>query len=1395
MWVFQPLSQLQLNMRYLLPYFLATASLCFVLPVLSNPRCGDPLTLNRFFTQLGIQFPSVTVVGGYLPNVTGHWHCTGHANHSGVHGIFMSYYSHAQAFSLGISQETYDPNGYQMYVYRQHSGTADAKAVIRICKFPKQALSTSQPGATAGTQCLVDKWVPMTYPGYPNNSDIVYGVSWDLDTVSIYAGKLYRFSVPNNRWSQVNTWCQNGKSCAFQYVFQPTYYTLNVTSAGKAGIEYEDCTEDCQGLADNVFATATNGYIPDTFSFSNWFLLTNSSTLVQGRVVSEQPLLVTCLWPIPKLVGVSQVISFNNTMSDVCNGATTHAPPDAIRFNVNDSSVLLADDAFIMATTLGYNVSFLCSNSSERPTVATFNVVTDDRRYCFLKYQNGQGNTTTRFLAVVPPNIKEVVITKFGNVYLNGYGYLHLGPLEKVYINVQGTSSDVSGFWTIAGTRFTQAMIEVNGTNIQRILYCDTPLRSVKCSQLSFDLPDGFYPLPSTYGSDPPVSFVTLPSFNDHSYLNINVSSRFRQIHTPGSNRLAEYQLVSANTTIHGSDSFCVQSRQVTIKLNHNSTYENVDNYNYWTGTSSASECPFTVDGFNEYLSFASVCLSLTPLPGSCSIKFFLSPQAVSPIYVSTVYFKTTPGDIITGTPKPLEGLTDISFVSLNVCTSYTIYGFKGEGVITESGEQYLAGIYYTSLSGQLLAFKNVTSGIVYSVMPCSFAQQAALIDDDIVGVITSVSNSSDLGISFNTTRELPGFYYHTHDADNCTEPMLVYSNIGVCKSGAIGVVLPKQAQPKVQPMFEGNVSVPTNFSMSLRTEYIQLYNTPVSIDCAMYVCNGNLRCKQLLVQYTSACKTIESALQLSAKLESMEVNEMLTVSADALQLATIEQFQGGGYNLTNVLGNTYSSRSLVEDILFDKVVTNGLGTVDEDYKACSNGLSIADLACAQYYNGIMVLPGVVDAEKLHMYSASLIGGMVLGGITSAASLPFSYAVQARLNYVALQTDVLQRNQQILAESFNNAMGNITLAFQSVNDAIEQTSQGLQTVAEALTKVQDVVNMQGNALAQLTVQLQNNFQAISSSISDIYSRLDQLSADAQVDRLITGRLAALNAFVSQALTKYAEVQASRQLAKQKVNECVKSQSTRFGFCGGDGEHIFSITQAAPHGLIFLHAVLVPGEYVNVTAVSGLCVAKKFAMTVRSTGLLLFSNGSGSYYITPRKMYEPRVPQVTDFVQIQSCQLSYVNVTNDQLPDIIPDYIDVNKTLDDLLAELPNATVPEFPLDIFNQTYLNLTGEIADLEQRSESLKNTTEELKQLINNINSTLVDLEWLNRVETYIKWPWWVWLIIVIVLIFVVSLLVFCCISTGCCGCCGCCGACFGGCKGPRLQPYEQFEKVHIQ
>nr|WCC62382.1 spike protein [Bat Coronavirus MrGD17] len=1376
MWFFKSLSQHD-EMKYLL---LLLIFCIHQQRAALNPTCDGPSSFNRFFSRFNLPSNAQLVLGGYLPNASANWYCGAGRDpvtYNNTHGFFMRVKDgNNDGLVMGISQAIFDRSKWQLYLFKPKN---TAKVALRICKWPDQVDISVSAGAPRFTECLFRQG-DLDF-NLPPNQDIVIGLTWSGNSFTLFTDRITKFTLDNADWSTIRAICLNGAYCAMQFPRSIIYYKFNTSSSG---FSYSVCDgPDCEGFATNVFAVEAGGYIPESFSFNNWFLLTNTSTLVNGRVLSNQPLIVSCLIAVPKFLSGSNIFYFNQSLSDGCNGAQTNHTPDAFRFNINDTQSLVAANSVVLTTIEGFDISLICSNTSDPLTASRFSIpfgVVDTVHYCFLNFSYGV-NYTIEFLSVLPPSVKEVVVTKYGSVYINGYGYIHTGQLASVQVNIP-PSGESYGVWTVAATMFTDVMVEVNGTNIARVLYCDNPETRLMCSQLSFDLQDGFYAITPTndYFVEQPYAFVQLPAFNNHAPLELELNVTFGQY--------VNSAVESYSILFNDEESSCVSTSQFTLSISTNFVPKNA-----YHDLIFQSKCPFTPYSVNNYLSFGKFCVSNYTLAEACQVEVYVK-RSSDTHYITTLYFQHSSGDVVTGVPKALGGVTDVSFFEEGVCSQYTIYGHKGQGKIVKSNVEYLAGLYYTAPSGQILAFKNITTGDIYSVLPCSFSQQAVFIEGRIVGVMSSINSTN----AYNYTTELPGFFYHSNDDSNCTEPALVYSNIGVCKNGAIGLVGIRNTQPKIQPMSEGVISIPTNLTMQIRTEYIQLFSKPVSIDCAMYVCNGNERCNRLLGQYASACRTIESSLQLSARLESVEVNDMLTISEKALELGTIEKFGGGDYNFTNVLGASTGQKSVIEDILFDKVVTNGLGTVDEDYKKCTNGLSISDLVCAQYYNGIMVLPGVADAEKVHMYSASLMGGMALGGITAAAALPFSYAVQARLNYVALQTDVLQRNQQLLAQSFNNAISNITMAFESVNDAIEQTSQGLSTVAQALTKVQDVVNGQGLALSHLTNQLQNNFQAISSSISDIYARLDQLTADAQVDRLITGRLSALNAFVSQTMTRYVEVQASRRLAQQKVNECVKSQSTRYGFCGDDGEHIFSMVQGAPQGLMFLHTVLVPSGYVNVTAVSGLCVDDTKAFVLREPGLVMFKQDHDTdlYFLTPRKMFEPRAISVTDLVQVETCLVAYFNLSSDQLPDVVPDYIDVNKTLEDILASLPNRTEPNFPLDVFNATYLNLTGEIADLEMRSEYLKNTTEELRLLINSINSTLVDLEWLNRVETFIKWPWWVWLIIVIVLIFVVSLLLFCCIATGCCGCCGCFGACFSGCcKGPRLQPYEPIEKVHIQ
>lgn len=1350
------------------------------------------------YFKLGLPVPTTNAyVPGYLPSPT-NWTCNhGTWKYYGAHGVFVTYYSSGLNFALGVSSSKHYSSNWGLYFWQKNNAR---KAVFRICKWPSVADVSFNYNTATATTCLVRQEFNMVFSHEGNQ---IIGVSWSGDRVTLHTlTRVFNFIVEGAQyWDYATFRCENKHSCSHQVVYTPVTAVVSVVAAGIS--TYTICN-NCSGFPQHVFAVQEGGTIPGNFDFTNWFYLTNSSTPLSGRFVSSQPLQLLCLWPIPALLSTATDIHFDrvNTSDVRCNGYAYNGTADALRFALNFSqTAAFAREGAITIKTVDNVYVFSCSNSSTytRPYLLPIGHV-DQAYYCFTTFYTNMtaGTTATSFVGMLPPIVREFVVTRWGDVHLNGYRIFSVGSVTSVNFNI--SSTDHRDFWTVAFVNYVDVLVDIEATNIKQILYCNNPLNEVKCQQMKFVLEDGFYTYASVKDNVLPKSLVRLPRYVTHEFVNITIMASYYQDKKPDGSFYkcftcapsAYRAYFSTGPTDYNPNnnvtSMCVFSPSFTTKLYFDTFPSIIDA----VITIDAGDCPFTLESLNNYLSFDSLCFSWKP-NGGCALHINSQGPNGEKHTFAQLYVSYTTGDNLIGVPPtsiPAEGVGDMSFVHFDVCTQYTIYGITGSGVITSSNATYISGLYYVAPSGDLLAYKNSTTGQIYNIYPCQLSSQVAVISDNIVGVASATANNS---LGFNTTVVTETFYYHSNADSVCQQPLLTYAGIGICQDGSITNRTVKSGPAaEVSPIVTGNLTIPVNFTFSVQAEYIQMMMKPVTVDCSVYVCNGNPRCLQLLTQYASACRTIEQALQLSARLESVEVNSMIAISERALGALDVVQHDSM-YNLSNVLPAKAGGRSFIEDLLFDKVVTSGLGTVDQDYKACAakKGNTIFEAACAQYYKGIMVMPGVVDESLMAQYTSSLVLGMSLGPITAALAAPFGQVVQARINYLALQTDVLQNNQQILANSFNAAIGNVTAAFGKVGEALEQTSDAISTVALALNKVQGVVNEQGTALSQLTKQLASNFQAISASIDDIYNRLDRLEADQQVDRLISGRLAALNAFVTQQLTKYTEVRASRLLAQQKINECVKSQSKRYGFCG-NGTHVFSLVNSAPEGIMLLHAVLLPTEYAQVSAFAGLCVSGR-GYVLRDVSFTLFKSGA-KYLITPRDMFQPRDPQISDFVEIEGCQVSYINVTSDSLSTIIPDYIDVNKTVEDILSKLPNRTNPQFDLGIFNATYLNLTAEIADLTNKSEILKKATEDIRELLTNINSTLVDLEWLNRVETYIKWPWWVWLIIVLVLILFTCLMLFCCCSTGCCGIFSCLAS---SCdiRGTKLQRYEAIEKVHVQ
>ncbi|AFD29226.1 spike glycoprotein [Night heron coronavirus HKU19] len=1166
-----------------------------------------------------------------------------------------------------------------------------------------------------------------------------------------------------------------------------------------------------------------NGYITSTsYDLSKIYYLTDGDYPIDGVYKSLQPLKVTC---VPEWHGNS---NFNdttgwkhyfdgrikqnpNTIWCPCSqsgpgGAQHNAAGNSteyIRFHSN-----ITTSVSNLLRLYAVDNQYYYFGCTPTPTPLTFNLTSENItlftaeeqvHYCYANI-----NGTVSYIGVLPPKITELTVGRYGDIFVNGFLYFKI-PNVIEYVQLSHTIPHNKQFYTVFYANMTQVLLNISMASINRLLYCDKDsYSSIACAVNQFEPANGFYSTSAIEKISRKFTFVTMPTVQNHSYYSINL--------TIGGCGHGEYPHLSNKTGCYRTDASNINAKQITFVIN---TYTH-DNWIQWAH--KPGNCPWALNKINNYNTAGTLQVVPENQATCCT------DNQASWLYLASwtsvnvkVCFNYQPGTTISIQPQQTGVATDISVIYENECVDYNIYGKTGTGIIQSTNVTLLAGRTYTSASGQLLAFKYLSNQTIYSVTPCDFSNQVAVYNKSVIAAILP-QNKTIFGLT--NIQETPNFYIanNAHQQQrfamymeplnsqqpDCT-PVLTYAQIGICADGQFVQVQPEKSQPmSTTPIVAVNITIPKTFNISVQTEYIQISTDNIVIDCQRYVCNGNPRCLMLLSQYQSACSTIEQALHQKARLESLELSTMLAYSPNTLQLANVSNFQSNnmGFNLTNLLpqNNSPQKRSVIEDLLFSKVVTNGLGTVDVDYKKCTKGLSIADLPCAQYYNGIMVLPGVADSGLLAAYTASLTGGMVFGGLTSAAAIPFATAVQARLNYVALQTDVLQRNQQILANAFNQAMGNITLAFKDVKEAIATTADAIRVVAGALDKIQQVVNSQGQALSKLTGELQRNFQAISASIEDIYNRLNDIEADAQVDRLITGRLAALNAFLTQTLTQANEVKAARELALQKINECVKDQSKRYGFCG-NGYHLFSIANAAPKGFIFFHTVLQPETTIEIQAIAGFCVSDRQtynyyssnmegqAYIARDTTQTIFLHENGTYMITPRKQYQPRTLAQADVVKISTCDVTYVNLTSIEFEQLIPEYVDINSTVEGILNSTLPGKIPDLNIGHYNNTILNLTTEINDLQSKAENLSMIAYQLEEYIKNINNTLVDLEWLNRVETYLKWPWYVWLAIALAFTGFVTILITIFLCTGCCGgCFGCCGGCFG-LFSKKIDPMRQY------
>nr|WPD49388.1 spike protein [Infectious bronchitis virus] len=977
------------------------------------------------------------------------------------------------------------------------------------------------------------------------------------------------------------------------------------------------------------------------------------------------------------------------------------------------------------------------------------------------------------------PNFKSFqCVNNLTSVYLNG---------DLVFTSNKTTDVTSAGVYFKAGGPVNYSVMKefkvlayfVNGT-AQDVILCDkSPKGLLACQYNTGNFSDGFYPFTNTtlvrekfivYRESSVNTTLVLTNFTF-----TNVSNA--QPNSGGVNTFHLYQTQIAQSGYYNFNlSFLSQFAYKASDFMYGS---------YHPG------CSFRPETINSGLWFNSLSVSLTygPLQGGCKQSVFNGkatccyaysyngPRACKGVYSGElsktfecgllVYVTKSDGSRIQTRTEPLV-LTQHNYnnVTLDKCVNYNIYGRVGQGFITNVTDSaanfsYLAdgGLAILDTSGAIDVF--VVQGSYgpnyYKVNPCEDVNQQFVVSGgNIVGILTSRNETGSEQVENQFYVKLTNSSHRRRRSigQNVTScPYVSYGRFCIEPDGSLKLIVPEELKQFVAPLLNitESVLIPNSFNLTVTDEYIQTRMDKVQINCLQYVCGNSLECRKLFQQYGPVCDNILSVVNSVGQKEDMELLSFYSSTKPAGYNAPVfSNISTGDFNISLLLTppSSPSGRSFIEDLLFTSVETVGLPT-DAEYKKCTAGPlgTLKDLICAREYNGLLVLPPIITADMQTMYTASLVGSMAFGGITAAGAIPFATQIQARINHLGITQSLLLKNQEKIAASFNKAIGHLQEGFRSTSLALQQ--------------VQDVVNKQSAILTETMNSLNKNFGAISSVIQDIYAQLDAIQADAQVDRLITGRLSSLSVLASAKQSEYIRVSQQRELATQKINECVKSQSNRYGFCGS-GRHVLSIPQNAPNGIVFIHFSYTPESFVNVTAIVGFCVqpanASQYAI-VPVNGRGIFIQVNGSYYITARDMYMPRDITAGDIVTLTSCQANYVNVNKTVITTFVEDD---DFDFDDELSKWWNDTKHELPdFDDFNYTVpiLNISGEI--------------DHIQGVIQGLNDSLINLEELSILKTYIKWPWYVWLAIGFAIIIFILILGWVFFMTGCCGCC--CG-CFG-------------------
>nr|AAB30950.1 S=viral surface peplomer {monoclonal antibody resistant} [murine hepatitis virus MHV, Wb 1, MAR 11F/1, Peptide Mutant, 1235 aa] [Murine hepatitis virus] len=735
--------------------------------------------------------------------------------------------------------------------------------------------------------------------------------------------------------------------------------------------------------------------------------------------------------------------------------------------------------------------------------------------------------------------------------------------------------------------------------------------------------------------------------------------------------------------------------------------------------------------------------------------------------------------------------------VATGVCVRYDLYGITGQGVFKEVKADYYnswQALLY-DVNGNLNGFRDLTTNKTYTIRSCYSGRVSAAYHKEAPepALLYRNINCSYVFTNNISREENPLNYFDSYlgcvvNADNRTDEALPNCDLrmgaGLCvdysksrrarRSVSTGYRLttfepymPMLVNDSVQSvggLYE--MQIPTNFTIGHHEEFIQIRAPKVTIDCAAFVCGDNAACRQQLVEYGSFCDNVNAILN---EVNNLLDNMQLQVASALMQGVTISSRLPDGISgpiddinfspLLGCIGSTCAEdgngpsairgRSAIEDLLFDKVKLSDVGFV-EAYNNCTGGQEVRDLLCVQSFNGIKVLPPVLSESQISGYTAGATAAAMFPPWTAAAGVPFSLNVQYRINGLGVTMNVLSENQKMIASAFNNALGAIQEGFDATNSA--------------LGKIQSVVNANAEALNNLLNQLSNRFGAISASLQEILTRLDAVEAKAQIDRLINGRLTALNAYISKQLSDSTLIKFSAAQAIEKVNECVKSQTTRINFCG-NGNHILSLVQNAPYGLCFIHFSYVPTSFKTANVSPGLCISGDRGLAPKAG---YFVQDNGEWKFTGSNYYYPEPITDKNSVVMISCAVNYTKAPEVFLNNSIPNLPDFKEELDKWFKN-QTSIAPDLSLDFekLNVTFLDLTYEM--------------NRIQDAIKKLNESYINLKEVGTYEMYVKWPWYVWLLIGLAGVAVCVLLFFICCCTGCGSCCfRKCGSCcdeYGG------------------